>query len=85
LKIKRMQTAEAKIVGYKEGNGKHLGRIGALICKYKGKLIRLGTGLTDQQREIPPRIGTKVTFSFFELTTAGMPRFPVFLAKRDYE
>jgi len=85
LKIKRMQTAEAKIVGYKKGNGKHLGRIGALICKYKGKLIRLGTGLTDQQREIPPQIGTKVTFSFFELTTAGMPRFPVFLAKRDYE
>ena len=33
----------------------------------------------------PPDIGALVTFSFFELTDGGLPRFPAFVATRDYE
>ena len=85
LKLKRSQTAEARVIGYAEGKGKHVGRVGALIAKYQGKLFKLGTGLSNHERETPPRVGELVTFSFFELTDGGKPRFPVFLTARNYE
>jgi len=85
LKIKRFQSAEAEIVGYEQGNGKHAGRVGALVASFCGEIFKIGTGLTNQQRETPPPIGSLVTFSFFELTDGGKPRFPAFIGVRDYE
>ncbi len=85
LKMKIFQTDEAAIIGYTAGKGKHAGRLGALICKYMGKTFKIGTGITDIMREKPPKIGSIVTFSFFEKTPAGMPRFPALLVVRDYE
>lgn len=85
LKIKKFQTDEAVVTGYTEGKGKHAGRIGALICEYMGKTFNIGTGITDYMRKLPPKIGSRVTFSFFEKTNAGIPRFPALLTVRDYE
>jgi DNA ligase-1 len=34
LKIKRMQDDEATIYGYQAGEGKHTGRMGALLCRF---------------------------------------------------
>ena len=85
LKIKRIQSAEAEVIGYEDGKGKHANRVGALIARFAGQVFKLGTGLTNEQRETPPAIGSIVTFSFFELTDGGKPRFPSFLAVRDYE
>ena len=39
----------------------------------------------DALREAPPGIGERVSFLFNGLTDGGVPRFPVFLAVRDYE
>lgn len=85
LKVKRFQTDEATVVGYQDGQGKHTGRIGAIVAEYCGKVFKLGTGLSDNQRETPPAIGDPVTFSYFELTDGGVPRHPVFIAARTYE
>lgn len=85
LKVKNYQTDEAVVTGYTDGQGKHAGRIGAIICKYMGKVFRIGTGLTDEVRQSPPVIGSFVTFSFSELTIAGVPRHPSLLTVRDYE
>jgi len=85
LKVKRMQTDEAVVIDYEDGQGRNEGRVGALLCKFRDKIIAVGTGLSDNDRECPPDKGEVVTFSYFELTDAGMPRFPVFLAVRDYE
>ena len=85
LKLKRSQSAEAVVIGHAEGQGKHAGRCGALIAEYQGKRFKLGTGLSDDDRETPPKVGEWVTFSFFELTNNGTPRFPVFVAARNYE
>lgn len=84
-KIKRAQTAEALVTGYHEGQGRLAGTVGALIAEYAGKVFKLGTGLTDEQRDNPPPVGSMVTFSYFELTNSGVPRFPVFVSVRDYE
>ena len=40
LKVKRILDAEAKVVGYEEGNGKHKGRLGALKCEMIPELSR---------------------------------------------
>ena len=85
LKVKRFKTEEAVVTGHEEGTGKHAGRLGALVAEFAGKVFRIGTGLTDAEREEPPAIGATVTFRFFELTDGGIPRFPVFCAVRNYE
>ena len=85
LKLKRIQSAEAVVIGHAEGQGKHAGRCGALVVEYQGKRFKLGTGLSDDDRETPPKVGEWVTFSFFETTNNGTPRFPVFVAARNYE
>jgi len=85
LKLKRSQSAEAVVIDHAKGHGKHAGRCGAIVAEYQGKLFKLGTGLSDEQRDNPPKAGELVTFSFFELTRGGTPRFPVFVATRNYE
>lgn len=85
LKLKPELSDEAVVTGHQPGEGKHLGRLGALICEWNGKAFNIGTGLSDAQRESPPKVGARVTFSYQELTDAGIPRFPVFVIERDYE
>lgn len=85
LKVKSFQSDEAVVIGYTDGQGKHEGRIGALVCEYNEKVFNIGTGLSDLLREAPPEIGEVITFSFFEMTDGGVPRFPSFVTARDYE
>lgn len=85
LKFKPLDSDEAVIVGYHPGEGKYKGLLGALVCNWKGNMVKLGTGLSDTLRTVPPKIGIKVTFSFQGLTDGGIPRFPVFVAERNYE
>ncbi len=82
LKYKPKPTKSiACVVGYEPGKGKYVGMVGALICIWKGKSIKLGSGLTDTLRESPPSIGTEVKFKFQELTDVGLPRFPRFIGE----
>jgi DNA ligase 1 len=80
LKVKSFDDAECKVIGYKQGKGKYSQQLGSLQCQLEnGKIIHLGSGLSDLQREHPPKIGTLVTFKYNGLTKKGLPRFPVFL------
>ena len=85
LKHKPHASAEAEVIGFQEGEGRHGGRLGALVCRWQGVIVKLGTGMSDDLREKPPKRGDIVTFSFMGCTDGGVPRFPVFLAVRDYE
>jgi len=38
----------------------------------------VGTGFKDHEREAPPPVGSVITISYFELTNAGVPRFPAY-------
>jgi DNA ligase-1 len=84
LKVKQEHDAEATVVGYEPGEGKHLGRVGALLVKSEGGVgFKIGTGLTDDEREHPPRIGAQVTFRYTEWPTGGKPRHARFLRVRE--
>merc|ERR1712100_610861 len=82
LKVKSFFDAEAVVLAHIEGKGKNQGRMGALECRNKaGKVFRLGTGFSEKDRDTPPLVGSVVTFAYTELTTAGIPRFPVFFPR----
>ncbi len=86
LKYKPRETDEARVIGYQEGKGKYSDQVGALVCQWRdGITIRLGTGLSDETRLTPPKIGSMVTFSYRGLTDTGVPREAVFVTVRDYE
>lgn len=49
LKVKPAYDAEATVVGYRAGKGKHLGRMGALVINFNSKIFDLA-GFTDEER-----------------------------------
>ena len=55
MKYKPVYDYDLKVIAVEEGNGKHAGRMGALICKGidDGKLINVnvGSGFTDDERQ----------------------------------
>jgi len=85
LKLKPVQDAEAIVVGHVPGRGRHTGRLGALRVRTdEGLEFRLGTGLSDAEREAPPPPGAVVTYTYRGLTPTGLPRFASFLRVREW-
>ena len=83
LKMKPWEDAEAVVIGYLPGKGKHAGQMGALRVRAEdGREFSLGTGFTDQQRRDPPPVGTTVTYRYHDLTRTGQPCFASFLRVR---
>lgn len=83
LKVKHYQDTECMVIAYKEGKGKYAGKIGSLHCQLpSGLAFHIGSGLSDQQRQSPPKIGSIITFKYYGLTNNNIPRFPVFLRIR---
>jgi DNA ligase-1 len=83
LKVKTFRDAEARVIGYQPGCGRHKGRMGALVVELaNGVQFEIGTGFSDLQRERPPTIGSTISFRYQELSDAGVPRFGSFLRVR---
>ena len=88
LKVKDFHDAEAVIVGYVAGEGKHKGRLGAYEVETLDTRVgfRVGTGLSDRDRERKLPLGTIITYRYQELNpTSGAPRFPSFVRVRGKE
>lgn len=84
LKLKPLRDTEARVVGHVAGQGRHAGRLGALELETPdGLRFRLGTGLSDAQRDAPPPIGASVSYRYRDLTPSGRPRFASFIRVRD--
>ena len=82
LKYKPFFDAECTVVSILEGKGKYKNLMGALSCKYNGKLIKIGSGFSDDERKKPPKIGTLITFKYYGFTRLGNPKYSVFLRVR---
>jgi DNA ligase-1 len=83
LKVKASFDEEALVIGYKPGEGRNIGAMGALECELPNKVVfHVGTGFTDAQRKAPPKKGDVITFKFQEVSKNGHPRFPVYLRIR---
>ena len=86
LKVKVMQTADLRIVGFQEGQNKNKGKLGALLVDYKGNTVGVGSGFSDFDREYiwnnqDQYLGKIAEIQYFEVTkdktgTESL-RFPV--------
>lgn len=80
LKLKEISDAEATVLAHVPGKGKYAGLMGALEVETEdGQRFRLGTGFSDEQRKTPPAVGSRVTYTYRDLTPHGKPRFAAFL------
>ena len=83
IKVKTHDDAEARVVAHLPGKGKHAGRLGALLVQMPtGQQFRLGTGLSDADRDAPPVVGSWVTYRFQGTHASGLPRFARFVRVR---
>ncbi len=79
-KVKTFHDDEAEITGYYDGKGRLTGVIGGFHCINKaGATFKCGSGLNDELRMNPPKIGSFITYKYQNLTKSGKPRFPTFL------
>lgn len=77
-KVKGEETHDVPVTGVVPGNGKHAGRMGALMTP-KGKV---GTGFTDAEREQVWMPGMVIEVACMELTPGGVFRHPRFVRRR---
>ena len=86
LKLKPYLDNEAVVIDYLPGKGKYQGMLGALrVETAEGLQFNIGTGLTDQQRQEPPKIGATITYRYQGFTKNGVPRFASFVRERKAE
>lgn len=84
VKLKPFYDAEARVLAHKEGKGKYIGMMGALLVETKqGKQFSIGSGFSDEERRNPPKVGSTITFKYYGETQKGTPRFASFLRVRD--
>ncbi|HVR50596.1 MAG TPA: DNA ligase, partial [Pseudorhodoferax sp.] len=84
LKFKPYDDAEARVLAHLPGQGRHAGRLGALLVETgEGQRFKLGGGFTDAQRAAPPPVGSLVTYRYHGLTASGLPRHARFVRLRE--
>ena len=97
LKFKKFKDAECEVIAVNKGSGKYANLAGSLTCRAlgdkddkekagepkEGTIFKIGSGLSDEQRTNPPKIGSIITYKFQNLTSNGKPRFPIFLRVRE--
>ena len=80
LKVKQAHDAEAVILEKIRGTGRCQNMMGALLCRNtEGIEFKVGSGFTDADRKKPPKVGTIITYKYYEKTKSGKPRFPIYL------
>ena len=92
LKVKTFNTCDIFCTGVEEGEGKYSGTLGAIICDYKGYKLKVGSGLTEEQRDFYWKNKSKIVnriveIKYFEESSDKdgnlSLRFPVFIQVRD--
>ena len=93
LKVKKFQDTELKVIGFEEGTNKLLGTLGAFICEYKNNTVKVGSGLSDEDRAYfwahqEETLGKYITVKYFETSTdskTGLEslRFPIYMRVRE--
>lgn len=83
LKLKRYMDAECQVREIIPGKGKYTNKMGSLLCATSsGKMLKIGSGFSDKQRENPPAIGSEISFKHYGFNHNGKFKYPVFLRIR---
>lgn len=86
MRMVKTQRSDLKVIGKYEGKGKHKNKLGGFLCDYNSQQIRVGSGLSDEQRKAwwdnDLMIGKLIEVEWREVTNKGKLRFPVFIRPR---
>lgn len=83
LKVKSFFDTEATVLAHIQGKGKNQNRLGSLLVEQPdGIRFKIGGGFSDDEREIPPPVGSIITFKYYGFYQSGIPKFPSFLRIR---
>ncbi len=83
LKVKEFFDDEAKVISH---NFNIDGTFKSLKVELKnGIVFNLGGGFTKKDRLNPPKVGSIVTFKYYDFTKKGKPKFASFLRERKSE
>lgn len=79
---------DLRVIGYEGGEGALKGKLGALVCVYKGKEVKVGTGLTLKDRtslqgKLDAKEAVIIRVIAQEETEAGSLRFPRYAGERN--
>ena len=84
LKMKPTETYDLLVIGKFNGRGRLKGTLGGLIVKFKDKKVKVGSGYTDDERQIfmehQPKI---IEVKTKGITEDGKLREPIFVRVRD--
>ena len=93
LKCKKFKDIEVEIIGFEEGANKLAGTLGAFVCKYKDNIVKVGSGLSDDDRSYfwanrDKYLGKLLTVKYFETSVdskTGLEslRFPIYMRVRE--
>lgn len=93
IKVKSFNDIDLEVIGFKEGTGKHEGKLGSLLVDFNGVEVSVGSGLDDFMREEiwnnkEKYLGMTAEVRYQEVTVDryGNPnslRFPVFVCWRN--
>lgn len=88
LKVKAFETHDLIMTGIEEGEGKYVGKMGAVFCDYNGVTVRVGGGWSDADREEmwnnwAAYEGRMIEVGAHETTPDGSLRHPRFIRFRD--
>jgi ATP-dependent DNA ligase len=80
IKVKPVMSLDLKCVSWEAGEGKHAGKIGALVVEYNGVRSGVGTGLSDADRDtaVEEFLGKIVEIECLGITEDGKLREPRF-------
>lgn len=85
LKVKQYKDDEATVIKHLNGRGQFEGMLGALLVENReGKLFKVGTGFSNEERKHPPMVGATISYKYYGKTRYGIPRFASFIRVRDY-
>ena len=95
IKVKKFYTLDLEVVDAIEGDGRLKGTLGALVVDYKGNLVNVGSGFSDEQRKSfwankDNIVGRVIEVKYKEITKnkdTGLEslQFPVFISLREQE
>jgi DNA ligase-1 len=83
LKLKKHRDADAIVLAHLPGKGKYQGMMGSLrVQMSNGKVFKIGSGFSDQERQSPPPVGSVVTFKYYDLTNNEIPKFASYIRQK---
>ena len=88
MKLKAFHDVDLAIMGWEEGTGKHSNKLGAVKVDYKGVIVKVGSGFSDELRETiwddpDSFVGRMIEVRYQEVTPDGSLRFPTFVCFRN--